>query len=65
LLSDQQPGRAEVRIALGELNKLSEKLSVPGSVTDEAARIYTRSLSTGLSSGRSGAQIAAISESHV
>jgi transcription initiation factor TFIIB len=48
-------------MALGELNRFSEKLSVPDAAKDEAARIYTRSLERGLEKGRSFAQITASS----
>ena len=53
--------RREVGVALGELNQFSEKLPVPDSVTDEAARICTRGLERGLVKRRSLAQITASS----
>jgi len=49
---DRQSSRADSGVALGELSRFSEKLSVPDAVTHEAARIYTRSLERGLSKGR-------------
>jgi transcription initiation factor TFIIB len=61
LLSDHQPDRAEVGIALGELNRFSEKLSVPVTVTHEAARICKKSLGRGLARGKPLNQIAASS----
>jgi transcription initiation factor TFIIB len=49
---DRRSSRAESGVALGELSRFSVKLSVPDAVTDEAARICTRSLERGLSRGR-------------
>jgi transcription initiation factor TFIIB len=61
LSSDPQPDRVEVEIALGELNQFSEKLSIPVSVTDEAARIFKKSLRRGLARGRPLSRVAAAS----
>ncbi len=41
-------GRAELEVALGELNKFSEELSIPDRVTTEAALICSKSLDRGL-----------------
>jgi transcription initiation factor TFIIB len=61
LLSAQQPDRAEVGIALGELSQFSEKLSIPVAVTDEAARICKKSMGRGLARGRPLSRVAAAS----
>jgi transcription initiation factor TFIIB len=53
--------KAEEEVALGELKKVSEKLSVPDAVADEAACICSRCLERGLTRGRPLAQIAASS----
>jgi transcription initiation factor TFIIB len=53
--------RREEGIALGELRQFSERLSVPDSVTDEAARICSMGLERGLVKRRSLAQITASS----
>jgi transcription initiation factor TFIIB len=58
---DLQPNRADVGVALRELNRFCEKLSVPDAVKDEAARICMRGLERGLEKGRSLAQISASS----
>ena len=52
--------RADVKVALGKLAKFSERLSLPDAVTEEAARICTRTLERGLKR-RSLAQITAAS----
>ena len=49
----------DLRRMLGKLDALSEKLSVPDAVTDEASCIFTRGLERGLEKGRSFALITA------
>jgi transcription initiation factor TFIIB len=51
----------DLRRVLSELNALSEKLSVPDAVKDEAARICVKGLERGLTKGRSLARITASS----
>jgi transcription initiation factor TFIIB len=51
----------EEGVALSELNRFSEKLSVPAAVTSEAASICRRALEEGLARGKPLAQIAASS----
>jgi len=53
--------KVEEGVALGELKKFSEKLSVPGVVTAEAASICMKGLERGLTRGKPLAQIAASS----
>jgi len=58
---DRRPKRADVRIALGELNQFSERLSIPDSVVAEAANICIDSLGKGLESRKPLTRITATS----
>ena len=58
---DRRPSRTKVGIALGELDKFSEKLSVPDAVADEAICLCMRALERGLTRGRKLAQFIAAS----
>ena len=50
-----------MKLALGELIEFSERLPIPRTVTDEAARIYRRSLERGVNKRRPLVRIAASS----
>jgi transcription initiation factor TFIIB len=61
LSGDRRPGRSEARIALGELEEFSERLSVPPEVKCEAVRICQKGLERSRLRRRSPALISASS----
>jgi transcription initiation factor TFIIB len=61
LSRDRQPSRPEERIALGELDRFSERLSVSDAVMQEAEGLCMECLERGVAKGRGTSQIAAAS----